>query len=187
MPRVSRRRRRLIAAASSAPASPAHNGRPQARPSDSPTQPSTDRFALIALGRAGHWEIAILESLERADEWFLELESDNVYLAVRLTRPGVLTELLRFIAAVAADSHPVGGPWQHGDRPAIEFGELGDLPIRLVCDDEEAARCLLIAPSPTGAILRWTLTGNDLEMLAAALAQIVVELPASLNTEFESP
>lgn len=188
MHRTSRRRRRLLAASNSCSAlSHAHFDHSTADPSAAQTQPSPDRFALTALGRAGTWEVAILESLEHSDEWFAELESDNVYLAVRLTRPGVLQELLRFVAAAAAGTPPPGRYDAHGDCPSIEFGELGDVPIRLACDNEDAARCFLIAPSPTGAILRWTLTGNDLEMIAAALTQIVVELPASLSAEVASP
>jgi hypothetical protein len=183
MQRTSRRRRHLLAASSIVPVAPpnADISRSTSDAADTQTKPSPDRFALTALGRAGHWEVSLLESLEQEGEWFVELECDSIYFACRLTRLSCVHELLRFVTRMLTNPYGAG----RGGQPFLEFGTLGNLPVRLVCDDEDAPRCLLIAPAPCGAILRWTIAGNDLEMLAGALTQIVSDLPASLFATLE--
>lgn len=181
MHRTSRRRRHLLAAASIVPVVP-HAHASDSAADATQARPAPDRFALTALGRAGRWEVSLLESLEREGEWFVELECDSIYVACRLARLSCVHDLLRFVTRVLSEPYRAG---YGGGHSPLEFGTLGNLPVRLVCGDEDAPRCLLIVPAPGGAIVRWTIAGNDLEMLADALTQIVFDLPDSLMATFD--
>lgn len=141
-----------------------------------------DHFGLAAYGRAGRWEASILDSLDRDDEWLAELESDNVYLVIRLSGLAVILEFLQFVRLVLTSERSSNGSERVVAPLSIELGTLGDAPVRVDSDREGGPRCFLIAASGTGTALRLTLVRDDLEMLADALEQVVRELPATARS-----
>jgi hypothetical protein len=146
---------------------------------DTEPRQSAVRYGLAAYGRAGRWEVSILESIDRDDDWLGELESDNVYLVIRLTGVAVIPEVLTLLKSVLMKEGSANGVEQLGGPESMTIGSLGDVPVELTSDCENSPRCVLIAASGTGMALRVTLFRADLEMLVEALGQVVAELPAT--------
>lgn len=146
---------------------------------DTEPRRSADHFGLAAFGRAGRWEVSILESLDRDDQWFAELEGDSVYLVFRLGSLAIVPEVRQVLRTMVTTQRSTNGRDASNTPASIEVGMLFDAPVQFICDWEESPRCFLIADSAAGTTLRVTLAGDDLVSLADALDQVVKELPAS--------
>lgn len=130
--------------------------------------PHTDEpngsFGLLACGTDGCWSIDLDESPD-GTAWSLQLDGPQVYLAFALRNLGVVAEALAYIRT---------GPRRSG---GLTLGHFGSASVMLHWDDEYSDRCFLIVGPQAQSTLRVSLSTRDTHSIAAALEQIVDDLP----------
>ena len=125
-------------------------------------------FGLLACGSSGRWTVDIDESPD-GTEWSLQLDGPQVYLAVSLQSLGVLANVHEYLRSGRASD------------PELPFGHFGAARVSLNWDNEDVRRCFVIVSGVRDA-LRVTLSAEDTVMLAAALEQVLDDVPPEART-----
>ncbi len=132
---------------------------------------STTGYGLLANGASGRWEVALDESLDRDNDWILEIEGPNVYLALCVDDLDLIPMALSVLQPALYNN-------ERPKRAALTLGALGPAMVSLLRDDEQPLRCFLVVEPQAGSTLRLTLDAEDMRMLADALHQVSEVLPA---------
>jgi hypothetical protein len=138
-----------------------------------PKKQSHTPVGLSAIGSAGSWEIAVDEALARTDKWFLEIEGPAVYFYIEISNPGIINKTLAFIDAGGPESNS-----SNNGKSSLQLGKIERTAINLLRDDEYPDRVFILLGSPGKSVVRVTISGADLTMLANALRQVSAELEA---------
>jgi hypothetical protein len=117
----------------------------------------------LATGASGRWHVSIDESLDAQTSYYLELDGPTAYLCVRLRELSAVERLRQFLEV-------------HSPRETLSLGQLADLSVWLVWDDEDFIRCFLVVGEQNVTTLRLSLDGDDVRMLAEALKQAAEDL-----------
>lgn len=123
---------------------------------------------LVAIGRAGDWEVSVDETTSGADKWFAQIEGPSVYLYFEIASPGVIEEVLRFLDSPEAPSID-----KRGD---IEVGTFNETSVTLLRDDEFADRYFFCIGGIGKATVRISVLGDNLKALSTAVRQVRDEL-----------
>jgi hypothetical protein len=119
-------------------------------------------FGLAALGKAGGFTVEILSRPDSG--WSVAIESPGWCFEFEITRPGMIAALAAFLC-----SH--NGRTEFAD---LVVGVFGEIPVRVVKDDEGSDRFFLRAAGD-GSLVEFTLVGEATLALAAAVAEAAAE------------
>ena len=138
-----------------------------------PVRPTDDsiELGLLAFGSCGGWQIHVDEATAGPDRWFLQIEGPSAYFDFEIPSPGVIVEVLRFLgprpAAVARSA----------DRDfELVIGTDAHNPVGLRRDVEFDDRFFLVFGSPGTPVIHYTLAGEDVKCVAAALEHVLEDL-----------
>jgi hypothetical protein len=128
-------------------------------------------WAFVASASYRLWEVAVDESLDRENEWSVELDGPNAYLVFQLKDLRPLVVAVGFLergvepkkGVPAAETHPLG--------------QFGSASVSLVWDNEEEPRCFLVVGPRSRSTMRLTLQAEDIQALLQALRAAVQDLP----------
>jgi hypothetical protein len=132
---------------------------------DHSSENAANGFGLLATGSSRLWAVDIDESLDRGDEWSVQLQGPQVYLAFRLRDLGVVAEVIRFLQVPQEPKEP------------LTLGTFGTAPVSLVWDNEDFPRCFLKVGPDDHSAMHFSLGREDIEMLLEALQQVAEDLP----------
>jgi hypothetical protein len=121
-------------------------------------------FSLLACGSSGHWRVDLDESPD-GTEWSLQLDAPRVYLAFAVHDLGVVRSAVDYLRSTQDRVNP------------LPLGHFASAAVSVQWDDEYADRCFLIVGLHARSALRLTLSADDTVMLAAALEQVLEDLP----------
>ena len=140
------------------------NGRTATR-----SKPAT--LGLLANGSCGRWTIDVDEATSGPDQWFMQIEGPSVYFDFQLPSPRIIERIHHFLRP----QQPSGGGSQSEGELAIGTGKSA--PVRLLRDDEFDDRFFLVVGLSDGPVVRYTLAGDDVKCISAALEQVLEDLP----------
>jgi hypothetical protein len=135
-------------------------------------QQSAKGYGLLASGSSRRWEVVVDESLDRENEWSVELDGPNAYLVFQLKDLRPLVQAVKFLergceprkgGADPAETHPLG--------------QFGSATVSLVWDNEDTPRCFLVIGPKSRSTMRLTLQADDIQALLQALREAVEDLP----------
>jgi hypothetical protein len=144
---------------------------------DRSSERSPNGFGLLANGSSGRWDVAVDESLDRADEWSVQIEGPHVYLAFQPRDLGVVSEVIRFLDPPPDGDSGAGRRVRSGQNEALTLGNFGAASVSLVWDNEDFPRCFVIVGPRAGATMRLSLLEEDVKMLLEAFRQVARDLP----------
>jgi hypothetical protein len=133
---------------------------------------SAKQWGLLANGSSGRWSIDVDESHDGAS-WNMQIDGPQVYLGFALADLQTILKLYGYLLAGLQTDQANGQRSSHG----ITMGRLGSMTVRIIHDDEYAARSFIIINGKADAIVRFTLDAADVEMLVEALRQVIGDLP----------
>jgi hypothetical protein len=136
-----------------------------------------DGYGLVALGSSHGWDVAVDESLDREDEWNIEIEGPQVYIVFQLGDPGVLRRALEFLRCRRRGPVQAASHRDRGDDDLV-LGRFGASSVSLIWDDEDFARCFLVVGPQARSTMRVSLYGEDIDQLIQALEQAVEGIPS---------
>ncbi len=127
-------------------------------------------LGLIAIGSSGPWAISIDQTTSGRKRLLAQIEGPAVELRFEIASLNVIDEAFGLLAEVRQGST--------NDNTAREMilGHSQTIAVRLVRDDEFADRCFVLIESKTGVLARFTVAGDDLVSLSAALSQVQDDL-----------
>ena len=135
-----------------------------------PTDGSTD-IGLLANGYSGAWSIEVDQATSGPDRWFLQIEGPSAYFYFEIPSPNVIEEVLRLLSNRAA---AVG---RSADRDfELVIGTDAHVPVRLRRDAEFDDRFFLVFGLPDTPVIHYTLAGEDVKCVVAALGQVLEDL-----------
>ncbi len=136
-----------------------------------------DAYGLVAVGSSRGWDVAVDASLDREDEWNVEIEGPQVYIVFQLGDPGVLGRALEFLRCYRRGPVKAAGQRDRGDDDLV-LGRFGASAVSLIWDDEDFARCFLVVGAGARSTMRLSLFGDDIDQLTRALEQAVEGVPS---------
>lgn len=120
-------------------------------------------FLLLACGTSGRWRVDVDESTG-GTEWSIQLDAPQIYLDFSLQE----LEAVRRARDYLRDRTRTG---------PLSLGRFDNAEVSLYWDDEDFDRCFLIVGAKARGALRITLDVTDTDELAAALDQVIEDLP----------
>lgn len=143
---------------------------------DRPSEKAAKGFGLLANGSSRLWAVDIDES-DCGDEWSMQLDGPQVYLAFQLRDLGVVSEVIRLLQAPPYGAARSDRQTSTEPNEAVTLGKFGTAPVSLVWDDEDFPRCFVIVGPDARSALRLSLGPEDIEMLLQAFQQVAEDLP----------
>jgi hypothetical protein len=137
---------------------------------------SVDEMGLLANGTSARWDIAINDCPVR-NEWWIEIESSEIYLTFQLAALSVVHAALAFLRRELSRPSGTNGQQNVSDAPALMLGRFGENSVSLIWDNEDFVRCFLTMSHQGLATFRLSFDGEDVRMLIEALEQVVQDLP----------
>jgi hypothetical protein len=130
-------------------------------------------WGLLAAGSSGRWDITVNEALDR-EEWCLEIDGPQTYLAIRLQDLKHVGAALHFLESGPHAQRASG--CDTGKGRAVSLGRFGSATVSLRWDDEDFPRVFLAIGPEGGCTPLWGLEEEDIRMFVEALRQVVVDL-----------
>lgn len=124
--------------------------------------------SLLANGTAGIWEIAVDESQTTPTQWFLQIESNVLYLYFQLTGLDVVGKVDSYLQSKRKV--------RRTDNEGLKLGKFSDTLVKIIRDDEFEDRFFLIAGNSDSAVLRVAVSGKDMKDFVLAFNQIESDL-----------
>jgi hypothetical protein len=139
--------------------------------------PRAKAMGLLAVGSSPRWDLEVTESLDR-DEWSLEIEGPQTYLAFQLRELTALGAALRLL-----ESEPRAGRTEKrcDAECSLPLGRFGSSAVHLVRDNEDFKRFFIVVGSKGKATLRLSLEGDDVPMFSDALRQVVEDVQQDVS------
>lgn len=134
-------------------------------------------LGLLATGSCGGWRIDLDEATSGPDRWFLQVEGPTAYFYFEIPSSGVIDEIDRFLTS----RPPAGGRRTGSDAQSdweLVIGADPQSPVLLLRDDEFNDRFFLRIGCADSLCVRYTLQGEDVKSVAAALEQVREDLAA---------
>lgn len=128
---------------------------------------SSDTFGLLACGSSGCWTVDLDESSD-GSRWSLQLDGPHVYLVCEVLDLHVVKSAVDFLRS------------SQNRADALPLGCFNSAAVTLNWDNEDVRRCFLIVGATNRSALCVTLSAEDTAALAAALEQVLEDLPAEL-------
>jgi hypothetical protein len=130
------------------------------------------QVGLLANGSSGSWEVAIDETISGKDRWFAQLEGRTIYVYFEIPTPSIVGEVIRYLE---------NGNTRGNSRSVNRGGGLligGDkrTPVTLMRDDEFADRVFLVIGPASAPVVRYTISGTDINKIIEALRQVKEDL-----------
>lgn len=126
----------------------------------------TEHFGLAASGRAGPFNVEVLEAISRPNGgWFLSVESSAWCFEFELSGPGAVGELAVFLGSNAGRTV----------FAKLLVGSFGTTDVFVIKDDEFADR-FFIRAAGGGSLVEFTLVGEVALEFAASLEDAAAEL-----------
>jgi len=145
-----------------------------------------DRFGLLANGSSRLWDIAVDASLDRENEWSVQLESQHVSLSFQPPKLEVVSEMLSFLRLhLAGETEAHTRKWSK-EEDTLRIGKLGTTGVSLVWDNEQSRRCFILIGPKGGSTLRLTLQRDEIEELIEALRQVAEDLGQTSRVQADS-
>ena len=124
-------------------------------------------LGLAAIGSSGPWEVAVDQTTAGPDRWFAQIEGPLVYLRFEMSSLEVIRRAIQFLAKAEIGSGSVAS----GPERTLSLGANKSTTVDLVQDDEFGDRFFLVVAPKGGLLFRFTIGGDDLTHLVAALRQ----------------
>ena len=140
----------------------------------------TGGVGLLANGSSGRWSIAVDEAVDR-DEWSLEIDGPEVYLAFQLADLTIPLKALHFLEVEVQGQGAREVRGRQVGEDALTLGHFGAASVSLVRDNEDFARCFLVIGPRARSTLRLSLDEEDIRRFTDALRQVVADLPEGLG------
>lgn len=137
---------------------------------------SVDEMGLLANGTSARWHIAINDCLAR-DEWWIEIESSEIYLTFQLGELNVVRAALAFLRCDPWGLSITNGQQNVSNATALVLGRFGEASVSLLWDNEDFVRCFLMMGPHGQSTFRLSFYEEDVRMLIEALEQVVTDLP----------
>ncbi len=134
-------------------------------------------LGLLATGSCGGWSIDVDEATSGPDRWFLQIDGPSASFYFEIPSPGVIDQIDRFLARTPPAGGRPTGPDSRSDWELV-LGTDPQTPVQLLRDDEFDDRFFLRIGRTDSLSVRYTLQGDDLKCVAAALEQVREDLPA---------
>ena len=118
------------------------------------------RRALLGLagnGSSGGWEVAIDETLDGPEKWFIQIEGPSVSFSFEITSPATVGTMIQFL--------------EQGRQGALRIGGASRTSVRLVHDAEYPEGCFLVVGPSARPCVRFFMSGPDVSHLLGALKQ----------------
>jgi hypothetical protein len=129
------------------------------------TKTALDR-GVLALGTSGQWEIEIDETTSGKDRWFVQLEGPSIYFYFEIPSLRILDDVIAYLGnKTARDKSKLD------KNGRLLIGGDKRTPVFLARDDEYADRVFLVVGSNPNHMLHYTISGTDIEEIAAAFRQ----------------
>jgi hypothetical protein len=145
------------------------NGRATTR-----SKPAT--LGLLANGSCGPWRIDVNETTSGPDRWFLQIEGPAVSFDFQIPSPGMIRRISEFLRLRRPSDGRPGGRGAEACELAIGTGKA--TPVWLRRDDEFDDRFFLVVGPADAPVVFYTLAGEDVKCVAAALEQAQEDLAA---------
>lgn len=128
-------------------------------------------LGMIASGNFGPWMVTVDQTTGGAERWFVQIRGPSLQLYIEIHSVQVIDDTARlFDARVSTVSEASYA------AESLEIGELAGMPLRLIFDDEFRDRCFFAIAENTYSGMRFAITGDDFEALAAAVRKVNADL-----------
>lgn len=124
----------------------------------------TPVLALLANGSSGRWSVTLDESANGATEWFLQIDGPSLNLFCEVDDLAILHNLA--IVLKASTKKP----------DALLIGQVNRIPLRLQWDTEDEKTIFFTVGPASRPLVRCSIHGADIQDLADALQQAVLDL-----------
>jgi hypothetical protein len=124
-------------------------------------------LGLAAIGSSGPWEIAVDQTTAGPDRWYAQIEGPLIYIRFEISSLQVIDQAIHFLARTNVGKNSVAGRTER----TLSLGADRSTKIELVQDDEFNDRIFLVVAPKGGLLARFTIGGDDLTRLVAALRQ----------------
>jgi hypothetical protein len=132
------------------------------------TEPAT--FGLLANGSCGGWNIDVDETTSGPDRWFMQIQGPSVVFNFQLPSPTVIERIRHHLGAPQPSR---GGAGSNGE---LVIGKGKSVSVRLRRDDEFDDRFFLVFGPADAPVVHYTIAGEDVRCLSAALDQVLEDL-----------
>jgi hypothetical protein len=134
-------------------------------------------LGLVANGSSRRWDVAVDESLDRENEWSLEIDGPATYLVFQLRDLQAVSEALDFLQSRSHRKPSQERPPAAERADSLTLGTFGTASVSLLWDNEDFPRCFLVVGPRARSTMRLSLDQDDIAMLVEALEQVVEGLP----------
>ncbi|MFX1294473.1 MAG: hypothetical protein ACFFD2_06420 [Promethearchaeota archaeon] len=105
------------------------------------TKKNNRAYGLAAFGKSGEWTVAVDQTIQEPEEWFINLRKYPVNLYFRISSPKIIHQILEFIKETFKspkyrDKEIAPGIFRHMDPKYIVIGSFLGIPVKLFKDGE---------------------------------------------------
>ncbi len=131
-------------------------------------------FGLVANGSLDGWDVAVDETVDGPQRWYVQIESAACYLYFRVSHPNVIENTLVFLRGhLCLDRcHDNKRSSRRVQPRELELSDLDGMSVSLLWDDEADGRCVILIRGKGAFVSRTTIETSDLAKLAGSLEQV---------------
>ncbi len=140
-----------------------------------------EHIGLVANGCSGPWEISIDETLSGTERWFAQIEGSFLWLSFEIPSPEIIPKTIQFLSRLIDVTDKQDSVLNGGYN--LEISKAGGVDVTLVLDDEYKDRCFLVLGRSDSPTARFSVAGEDLKNLIAALQQVQEDILPSVSSK----